>query len=151
VNSQTYPTRTVRVEHHYAPYYTRPVVVYNDSYNPLFWWWLLDRSLDDRAHWAYHHRASMDAARYQTLLSSDANLEARVRQLEAQRAPVNPNYVPAGLDADLMYDDQSVQRAYSTRPTTSGRALFWIILVPTAIGTTWFLVWLVFYKRGRTA
>ena len=58
----TISTRPMRVYNVYNSYNTRPWVTYHDPYNSFFWWWLLDRSLDDRAYWAYHHRASMDAA-----------------------------------------------------------------------------------------
>lgn len=148
---QSYRTRPVRIEHYYRPYYSRPVVIYNDPYNSFFWWWLLDRSLEDRSLWAYNHRSRMDAARYQALLESDAALGARVQQLESQRAPVNPNYVPSGLDRDLMYTDREVSRAYSNRATKSGTFFFWLIMVPTAAGGICFLVWLVYYKRWQTA
>ncbi len=73
------------------PTTSRPVVIYHDPYNSLFWWWLLDRSLDDRAWWAYHHRYDMDPARYQALVAQDQQLEARVEQLEAQQAPRDPS------------------------------------------------------------
>jgi hypothetical protein len=148
---QVYTTRRVRIEHVFAPYYSRPVVVYRDPYSSFFWWWLLDRSLDERAYWAYHHRYDMDAARYQTLLATDTNLEARVRQLEAQQVAVNPKYVPSGLDPDLMYNDRYVHRVYSNRPTAAGRLCFWLILVPAVAATGAFLVWLVFVKRWQTA
>ncbi|MBI2949582.1 MAG: hypothetical protein HYY23_18255 [Verrucomicrobia bacterium] len=126
-------------------------MTYNDSYNGFFWWWLLGRALDDRARWAYHHRSEMDPARYQALLATDTNLETRVRQLETQNTPVNRDYVPTGIDRDLMYTDQHVHRAYVTRPTTTGRVFFWLLMIPTAVGMAWFLVWLVFYKRWKVA
>lgn len=148
---QSYATRTVRIEHYYAPYFGRPMVIYNDHYSSFFWWWLLDRSLNERAMWAYHHHSDMDDARYRTLLATDTNLEARVKQLETQNAPVNPSYTPTGLDRDLMYSDQYVHRAYVTRPTRAGRFLFWLIMVPTTTGCVWFMAWLVFYKRWQTA
>jgi hypothetical protein len=122
-------------------------VRYSDPYSSFFWWWLLDRSLDDRAHWAYHHRYDMDEGRYQALVQHDAALESHVRQLEAEQVPVEPNYTPPGLDRDLMYSDQQIQRAYSTRSTRAGRVSFWVLAIPTALGLGWFLVWLVFFKR----
>ena len=150
-DSQTYRTRTLRSERQFEPYLTRPVVTYNDPFSGFFWLWLLDRSLNDRAQWAYHHRSDMDASRYQALMATDTNLEARVRQLEMQKTPVDPKYAPNGIDRDLMYSDQHVHRAYVTRPTTSGKASFWLILIPTAIGAAWFMIWLVFYKRWKVA
>jgi len=38
--------------HPEEPHWYRPVVVYHDPYSRFFWWWLLDRSLDDQAWWA---------------------------------------------------------------------------------------------------
>jgi len=143
-------TRRVRVYNVFRPYWSRPLVVYNDPYSNFFWWWLLDRSLDDRAWWAYHHRYDMDPARYQALVANDQQLAARVDQLEAQQAARDPNYVPTGLDRDLMYSDQYVSHAYSTRPTASGRVAFWLLGVPVALGFTAFFIWLIWFKRWQT-
>ena len=147
----TISSRPVRIYSVFNPYYSRPVVVYSDPYNSLFWWWLLDRSLDDRAWWTYHHRYDMDPARYQALVANDQQLEARVQQLEAQQAPRDPNYVPPGVDRDLMYSDHYVAQSYSNRPTTSGVFTFWLLAVPTALGVTGFFIWLIWFKRWRTA
>src|ERR1035441_4627766 len=117
----------------------------------LFWWWVLDRSIDDRAWWAYHHRYDMDPARYQALVANDQQLESRVAQLEAQQAPRDPNYTPPGVDRDLMYSDHYVEQAYSNRPTTSGVFVFWLLAVPTALGVTGFFIWLIWFKRWQTA
>jgi hypothetical protein len=144
----TRPARSYTV---FNPYSSRPWVVYNDPYNSLFWWWLLDRSLDDRAYWAYHHRHDMDPARYQALLATDQQLEARVEQLESQQAPRDPNYVPAGVDRDLMYSDQYVTRNYSNRPTTVGVIAFWAIGIPLALAIVAFFIWLIWFKRWQTA
>lgn len=100
--------------------------------------------------WAYQHRADMDAERYQALLNQDAQLQARVEQLEAQQTPVDPNFAPAGLDRDLMYTDDHVQHTYEIRPTTQGRVTFaifgWIL-----IGCVLYcFVWLVFIHRWKT-
>ena len=147
----TLSSRPVRIYNVFNPYWTRPVVIYHDPYNSFFWWWLLDRSLDDRAWWAYHHRYDMDPARYQALVANDQQLEARVEQLEAQQAPRNPNYVPTGLDQDLMYSDQYVTRTYSNRPTTQGVIAFWVLAIPTALGVSAFFIWLIWFKRWQTA
>ena len=136
---------------YFSPYYTRPIVVYRDPYDSFFWWWLLDRSLDDRAYWAYHHRYDMDPARYQALVADNRELETRIDQLEAQQIARDPSYVPANLDRDLMYSDQYLGRAYSNRPTRSGSIAFWVLAIPTAIGLLIFFVWFVFFKRWQTA
>ena len=144
-------TRPVRIYNVFNPYWSRPVVVYHDPYSSLFWWWLLDRSLDDRAWWAYHHRYDMDPARYQALVDNDRQLEARVADLETQQAPRDPSYVPPSLDRDLMYTDQHVARVYSNRPTQLGTIAFWVLGVPTALAFSGFFVWLIWFKRWQTA
>ncbi len=147
---QIYATRSIRLRNYYSPYYSRPVVIYNDNYSSLFWWWLLDQSLDDRATWVYHHRQDMDDARYRELVYRDLELENRVQQLQQRQIPTDPNYTPAGMDRDLMYSDKYVNRAYATRPTHNGRILFWLVMVPTAVGAGGFFIWLVFFKRFQT-
>jgi len=147
----TVSTRPVRIYNVFNPYYTRPMVIYRDPYDSFFWWWLLDRSLDDRAWWAYHHRYDMDPARYEALMEHDQQLETRVAQLETQQAPRDANYTPPGLDRDLMYSDGYVEHAYSTRPTTSGRVAFWVFAVPTATGVCGLFIWLIWFKRWQTA
>jgi hypothetical protein len=93
----------------------------------------------------------MDPARYQALVASDQQLEARVETLEAQQSPRDPNYVPGGLDRDLMYSDHYVARAYSNRPTALGVVAFWLLAVPTAVGVSGLFIWLVWFKRWQTA
>jgi len=145
-------TRPSRIWGVYQPYWYRPVVVYHDPYSSFFWWWLLDRSIDDQAWWAYHHRYDMDPTRYQALLANNQQLEARVAQLEAQQTVQrDPTYTPTNLDRDLMYSDQYVNQSYSNRPTAGGRAAFWVFAVPTAIGCSWFFIWLIWFKRWQTA
>jgi hypothetical protein len=148
---QTYATRTVRLRNYYAPYWNRPVVVYHDNYGSYFWWWLLDQSFDDRALWIYHHRYDMDEARYRELVYQDLSLESRVVELEQRQLPRDPNYVPRGMDRDLMYSDQYVDRTYHARPTSGGRIAFWILMVPVVAGASGFFIWLVFFKRWQTS
>jgi hypothetical protein len=147
----TVRTRPWRMYDTFAPYYSRPVVIYRDSYNSFFWWWLLDRSLDERAQWAYHHRYDMDPSRYQALVAENRDLETRVEQLEAQRVPRDTNYVPANLDRDLMYSDRHVSQVYSNRPTAAGAVIFWLLAIPTALGVGAFFVWLIFFKRWQVS
>ena len=147
----TLSSRPNRIYNVFNSYSTRPVVVYHDRYNSLFWWWLLDRSFDDRAWWAYHHRYDMDPARYQALVANDQQLERRVEQLEAQQAPRDLHYVPAGLDQDLMYSDRYVEHTYSNRRTTSGVVAFWVLGIPMALGVSGMFIWLIWFKRWPTA
>ena len=144
-------TRPVRIYGVFNPYYTRPWIVYNDPYSSLFWWWLLDRSLDDRAWWAYHHRYDMDPARYDALLAADQQLSARVADLEAQQAARDPSYTPPGLDRDLMYSDHYVSNSYSNRPTFLGVAAFRILIIGGGAALCFTLIWLIWIKRWQTA
>ena len=148
-DSQTILTRSSRSYTVFYPYISRPVVYYRDPYNSFFWWWLMDRTLDDQAMWAYHHRYDMDPARYQALVANNQQLEDRVAQLEGQQVARDPNYAPPGLDRDLMYSDKHVTQAYSNRPTASGRIVFWALAIPVAAGAGWLVVWLLFYKRWQ--
>jgi len=150
VDHTIYSTRPYRFRTFYEPYYSRPIIVYHDHYNSFFWWWLLDRSIEDQAYWAYHHRLDMDAARYQALLDSNAQLASRVHQLETNQTPRDPNYVPQGIEPDLMYNDQTIKRAYAAQPTRSNQTAFWVFMVPTTIGLSGFMIWLIFYKRWQT-
>jgi len=146
-------TRPTRIYNVFGGYSYRPWVAYSDPYSSLFWWWLLDRTIDDQAWWAYHHRYDMDPARYQALMANNQQLEARVAQLEAQQqqVPRDPTYTPTGLDRDLMYSDQYVTQSYSNRPTRSGSAAFWVLGVPLAAGFCACFIWLIWFKRWQTA
>ena len=106
--------------------------------------------------WAYCHRADMDAARYNALLARDVNLAARVRALEAQKAAVDPTYVPPGIASpDLMYTDDYVDSVYNPHivqhhPAPAGaigRVLFWIFMVFLGIIVLIVVYNLVFVKK----
>jgi hypothetical protein len=116
LDDQRWANRELRRQQWYGSYLPRPVVVYSDPYSSLFWWWMLDRSLEQQALWAYHHRDLMDAARYRELLAKNARLESRIKELEAQGVARNSAYAPPGLDPDLMYTDEYVTAAYNPQP-----------------------------------
>lgn len=103
LNRDQWVNRDVRERRFYARYYLTPapVVVYHDPYNTFFWLWLLDRDRQQRAYWAYHHRDTMDEARYRDLLHQDAALQARIKELEEKKVPRDPTWVPRGLGAAL--------------------------------------------------
>jgi hypothetical protein len=146
-------TRETRVQTFYHSYYSTPPVVvhYNDPYSTFFWLWMLDRSLDDRAYWAYHHRYEMDDARYRDMLLKDQKLEARIKQLEAENKARDPNYVPSGMgDADLQYTDEYVNAVYNPEPKPYHEVtvydffyglwilIKWLFLIAIIIGIIWF-------------
>lgn len=153
LTEERWRNRELREQQFYSVYYTRPVVVYHDPYNSFFWYWILDRPLEQQAIWAYHHRQSMDAARYNDLMSKNADLAARVRQLESQNVPRDPAYVPQGMaDNDLMYSQQYVQAAYNpvapqTKLESGNSALtyfFGAIIIALVVAL---VVWLLFFKK----
>ncbi len=125
LDQQKWVNRQLREQTRYGNYYTNYAtlwptgVYYRDPYSNYFWLWLLAQSLDTRASFAYNHYDAIDQARYRDLLSRDANLEARIQQLEAEKSQRNPTYVPEGIDADLMYNDNYVDAVYNPTPNTS--------------------------------
>ena len=99
----------------------------------------MDRSQRDRDLWVYNHRDEMDQERYRDLVGKDADLEHRLDDLENQGVPHDPSYTPSGVDQDLMYDDNQVQRAYAENQS-HGR---WGLLVLGLVGIA--LVYLIFF------
>jgi hypothetical protein len=151
--------REYRQQQFYHNYYSRPVVYYHDPYGSMFWYWMLDRSLEERAYWAYHHRYDMDAARYNDLLAKDAQLQARINQLEAQNLQRDTSYVPKGVEPDLQYSDEYVDAVHNPQHNPqmqphvhhdgggvymSGWACFGIFIVVLIVAG---LIWLIFVKR----
>jgi hypothetical protein len=155
--------RELRKRRTYEPYINQPrppVVVYRDPYSDLFWFWLLSQSLDQRASWAYHRRDTMDLTRYREMLARDAQLEARIKQLEQEGKPRDPAYQPPGVDRDLMYSDQYVDAAYNPQPPppsvvnsnapsgrSGGGALRVLLIIVVILALLCFAIWLVFFKR----
>lgn len=152
LNEEKWHNRDLRERNFYATYYSRPVVVYHDPYNSFFWYWLLDRSIEQQALWAYHHRHSMDSARYNDLLNRNAELAARVRVLEGSGVARNPAYEPAGIaDADLMYQKDYVQAAYNPQThhetVDASGVLVVLLYIFLGLGIVALVVWLVFVKK----
>jgi hypothetical protein len=110
------------------------------------------QSLDTRATWAYHHRSDMDERRYQELLKHDAQLEAKIKELEAKGAKRDPAYTPPGVEPDLMYTDEYAEAAYNPQappppPPRKPSTGLKVLTAVAVIGLLGFLVWLVFIKR----
>lgn len=62
----------------------------------------------ERDEWIYNHRDEIDPARYAQLQQQDADLDARLKALEASGKQRDPNYQVQGID-DLQYGDDAVQ------------------------------------------
>jgi hypothetical protein len=149
--TNTYVTRNVRFQTCYGPRYSyyssRPRFYYHDPINDIFWYWLLDQSIDVQAQWAYNHREQLDDARYQSLLNQNAAISARMLMLQSQGVTRDPSYTPRGMDPDLQYSDDYVKSVASdvpaqsdpdSGPTVSTPFLAWflmsVILVIVLIG-----------------
>ena len=145
------PTRMYTVFGGYGQIMGWPVVIYSDPYGGSFWWWLLAQSVNTQAYWAYNHYDYMDHLRYRDMLDRNAELAARVRELEAQRVPRDPTYTPPGIDPDLMYSDSYVAAAVNPTEVTLVRPEyhFWrfVFHALLVIGIIGLLIWLVFIKR----
>lgn len=109
---------------------------------------MMDRSVNDRATWMYHHRSEIDNAHYQKLMAENKDLDARVKELESGNTPRDPAYQPPGVDKDLVYktdadvDQETEDSGWSAGQWQQffGRLLFGLFFVGI-IG------WLVFFKR----
>jgi hypothetical protein len=116
----------------------------------------MDRNADDRAMWAYNHRADMDAGRMAELRAQDQELDRRIAALEAKGVKADPNYQPAGVDKDLVYktdDDVNQDKKYEEDNAGMsagqveqlvGRIIGGVIL---SILFVWLVIWLVFIKE----
>jgi hypothetical protein len=117
VTPEKYATRSDRGERVFGPTYRNPPpATYSDPFGPWFYLWLFDRcTAGERANWAYHHRSQIDSARWADMVRRDAELEARVKQLEAGQTPRDPAYVPPPLkdNPDLMYKDEYVSAVWN--------------------------------------
>ena len=113
VPREQYYSRQSRMQQQFGPayYQAQPTMVYHDSFNPWFWMWLMSQNNDQQAEWAYHHHDEMDSQRYQDLISKNADLAAKVATLEASGKTKDLNYIPEGVDPDLIYADSTVQEA----------------------------------------
>ena len=110
---------------------------YHDYWSPYLMGYLFSSAINasDRAAWVYHHRDSIDDARYQDLLARDAGLAGQLRQLEMQNVQPDPAYVLPAManDPDLMYDKGFVDSARKTGPSVLTYAIESLLMV-SAIG-----------------
>lgn len=133
----------------YQTYYSNPTYTreihhyhYRDSYSPFFMLWLLDRSSDERAMWAYHHRNDMDQDRYKEMLKKDTELEKKIQELEAKGIQKDPNYKPQDIDNDLMYkSDADIKKEESN----IGAYFGYFFITIFSIAGVWY-----FYPRRKS-
>lgn len=116
--------------------------------------WLADRSAHDQAIWIHNHRDQIDDDRYRELVNQNAQLAAEMNSLK--NYPKDPNYVPPGMQRDLMYVDAtpSPTPTATITPTPVPAAQEdtsntgnWIAGTILAVLAGSLLVWFVFYRK----
>lgn len=150
-------TRYQRTDTFYGGYSSRPVMVYNDFYHPMWNYWLMSQTIDAMSLWVYHHQATMDQARLNAMYAQNGELRARVAALEKQGVVRDATYTPSGVDPDLMYDDNYVNAVYNPVPKEKEEGtdwhLFWKIMrwvfvyIPLAAVLMYGLYFLLFKHR----
>jgi len=165
LDADSYRTRTVRVEHHYhhtyGPRYTyygsQPYIYVGGGYSPIFYYAMLDWSLERRAAWYYHNQHCMDQALYQKSLADNAQLRLEIEKMKARSVSVNTGYIdPEFADnPDLMYTQEHIDAVYNSAEPDEDNTVHvvhhhegggWVILwVLLGIG----LVYLVFIKNWK--
>jgi hypothetical protein len=162
----------------FSSYYSRPLVVYHDSYSSPFWYWLLDQPRYTRAEWYYHHQSQMDPARQAALVAADPELPQAVSAVATAAPTPNPDYTPPGIEAQAMTaptDADAPADADAASSSTPANSL--ANQVPpmpvratqlasmgassnsSSSGFNWlvllgcggFVTWLVFFKRWKSA
>ena len=138
LDSNKYSNRTVRVENHYHNYYgprydyyrSQPYVYVGGGYSALFWYSMMDWSLERRAMWMYNNQNSINAQLYQQQLADNAQLRAEVEALRIRGTTVNPHYVDPEYkeNPDLMYSDEYVHAAYNPQSSSGGWLVLWLTL-----------------------
>lgn len=163
--------RINRVANHYpafSSYYSRPVIIYQDSYSSPFWYWMLDQPRPIRAAWYYNHQQDMDPSRQAALVAADPALPQAVAEVAATTPTPDPKYTPPGIEHQAMTAPVEVestsedsttdtslpvlpasnafQNTYPVRNSSSpwpGMIIF--------IGGLGLVIWLVFFKRWKPA
>lgn len=109
----TYQTYSIQRQTYYRAY-TPPVYVYNYAprygmWDAMFMWMMLD-SMNHQMY--YHHRNDADYRAWRADADRQAQndaavkaklqqMDAKIKELEAQKTPVNPAYMPEGVDPSV--------------------------------------------------
>jgi len=170
LDADTYRTRTVRVEHHYhhtygprySYYCNQPYVYVGGGYSPLFYYAMLDWSLERRAAWYYHNQHVMDQALYQRSLAENAQLRLEIEKMKTRGVAINTGYVDSEFadNPDLMYTQEHIDAVYNPveddEPTvhvhhhhgdgSGGLVVLWVLIGILVVIT---IVYLVFIKNWK--
>lgn len=162
VSANDYAARTTRIEHHYHAHYPRydyyrsqPYVYIGGGYSSLFWYAMLDWSVERRAIWLYHNQNVIDRQLYNQQLQN-AELRAKIAALESQGVQRDSSYVDSEFKSnpDLMYDDSFVAAAYNAQAQDSGGVsagtfFKWFFIIVAYVVGACVLIWLCFIKQWR--
>ncbi len=139
--------------HSYDWYSGRPTVYVGGGYSSLFWWTLLDMSLQQRALWMYHNESlflggQLNRQLYDEQLKN-VELKAEVDKLRKAKTPTQEGYLPPEFknNPEAVLDTQFVQAAYQQltppAPASSGWG-FWtwsaIVIATAGVGFCLFLL-----------
>ena len=138
-----------RFPHDYDYYYSRPYVSVGGGYSSLFWWTLMDLSIQERALWLYHNQSVVNQQLYAEQMQN-AQLRAEMDRLRAQNTPMVAGYVPPQFkdNPDLVLDSNYVQTAYHAQPVaSSGSGFMSFIGWCAVIGLVCVGLWYVAIRR----
>jgi hypothetical protein len=155
LDTHKYETRNTRIEHHYHTHYgdrygyyrSQPIIYVGGGYSSLFWYSMLDWSLERRAAWLYHNQYTIDSALYNQQLQN-AELRVEIERLKARNVSVNKSYVDPEFNnnVDLMYDDNYVQAVYNPKIVTSTSWYTGLMIFLIFCGL-FLLIWVLFFKK----
>jgi hypothetical protein len=155
ITNEQYVTRNVRVTNFYGPTYGSPipqsysVFQHDPLYNVWFWMWLTDRNRcpsSDYYDHCYNHRNSISDSEWKELVKKDAQLEAKMEQMEKERKGVrDESYRPAQFkdNPDLMYTDSYVDASINPVPVTPVANPVVVADTQTEGGSYWWIVWTI--------
>lgn len=86
----------------------------------------------------------MDDARYNELVAKNAQLAEELKTLESQQLARDPNYVPAGVDPDLMYSDDAAKQDKEEPGFAWGTFFLWTL----GLSFAGILVWMIFFRKA---
>tara|TARA_Y100000034_G_scaffold133174_1_gene197960 strand:+ start:352 stop:798 length:447 start_codon:yes stop_codon:yes gene_type:complete len=128
---------------------------YSDGISPYFWLYMMSLNSHQQSAYIHNHGSSLDQARLNELYAKNAQLEAEVNAMKGK--PVDPNYVPEGMDAansDLMYSDDYVAATSGYQavpaavpPAKTGWGFWTWIMVLGVVGLG--VYFLFFYRRAN--
>lgn len=125
---------------------------FGDPFSGLFMYSLLSMSLHQQSMFHHNHWDSYSAQRREALIRENAQLEAELAALKGK--PRDPNFVPEGVDPDLIYSDEFVNAAYNPTPVpvkddSWGFGMWFLVL--SGISLLGVGTYFVFFRRTEEA